>query len=252
MTLKPTALIFAFLLTATLATASDFIFGDNFELDFSLLFADDFETGDTSAWSATIPINPRTPTGAAPLAVTMDAAIAGDFGLEVSINTGTAGHLVSNEPMDETVYRVEFLFDPNTLELGENEFLTVISGIQDGIGQRLRVGFFGVDTSNDPELSDIAVFADALDDMAVWRTNGLVLKPGTRQLTVELLNASAPGVNDGEFALFVDSVEVSRLVMDNAASEIDQLRLGLSSDAVAGSGSFYIDNFRSFRSLRPQ
>lgn len=220
----------------------DLIFSDGFEpFDFASIFADGFETGDTSAWTTTISSFLTRGAGAM-LEVTADAALAGNFGLQATVNNG-AGFVVTNEPNGEPVYRASFLFSPNTLTLADDEATVLFVGRQTGVGVQLDMAIIGVS-------GGFAVVARAIDDSDTWRSVGAPLSPGTHKLEVELVSATTPGFNDGVLRLYVDDSEQDALTdIDNFSNLIDEARLGIPEDRAQGSGTFYLDDFESFRTL---
>jgi len=52
------------------------------------------------------------------LAVNNGAAMAGSFGLDMSHDNTSKAFVQDNTPNDESIYRYEFLFDPNSISTG--------------------------------------------------------------------------------------------------------------------------------------
>jgi subtilisin family serine protease len=86
------------------------------------LFADGFESGNTSAWSAT--------SGSA--SVMSGGAQAGSSKLQTPIGSGASGYLQDNTPANEVSYHARFYFNPNGLTTGTNTNPAVID-IFDGL-----------------------------------------------------------------------------------------------------------------------
>ncbi|MCB0049563.1 MAG: hypothetical protein KDE24_08480, partial [Caldilinea sp.] len=95
-----------------------------------LIFADGFESGNTTAWSAA--------TGAG-VSVNATAAMAGNFGMAVVLSPGVQGFVTDNTPAALTSYNARFQFNPNaartvngveTIFAGQNAGGTTIFSIE--------------------------------------------------------------------------------------------------------------------------
>ena len=82
------------------------------EIPNDLIFADGFETGDLSRWSAAA-------TDGGDLSVTPQAALAGTFGLQAMVDDTASLYVQDNSPDDEPRYRARFAFHPKDFDPGE-------------------------------------------------------------------------------------------------------------------------------------
>ena len=90
-----------------------------------LIFADGFESGDTSAWDKEVSGGLNTFT------VSPTAALAGSGnGLEVDIQDNTPMYLVDESPEAESRYRVRFYFDPNGITMANGDYHNMLRGVQ--------------------------------------------------------------------------------------------------------------------------
>lgn len=187
------------------------------------------------------------------LAVTGAAALEGSFGLEITRDgTTNAVYVQDNSPNAETTGRVVFRVDPNSMPLPNNtqEAIFIAAGPDPGGGSatfrvylvRSNLGAYRVRAycriDDGPGIPNWA------------RTNSCTLGDAARQVQVEWSTSTSPGANDG-------ICRITRL--DNGCSheetglDIDdrdwrRSRLGLVTSIDSGiSGSFYLDDYQSFR-----
>jgi hypothetical protein len=76
------------------------------------IFADSFETGNASAWSAASGTNLAV-TRAAAMNTGNPAGSLGIFGLQVTVNDNTPGYVTYTDPGTESSYHARFYFNPN-------------------------------------------------------------------------------------------------------------------------------------------
>ena len=89
------------------------------------VFADEFESGDFSAWSVT---------GGTPsqISVTSGAAQAGTYKMQAQIASGTSGYAQDNTPFTDASYHARFYFNPNGYTTGNGgnpPAVTIFSGL---------------------------------------------------------------------------------------------------------------------------
>jgi YD repeat-containing protein len=77
-----------------------------------VIFADGFESGNFSAWSAEVDAEND-------LNVTTGSALVGAQGMAALIDNTTAMYVRDDSPNNETRYRARFYFDPNTLTMAD-------------------------------------------------------------------------------------------------------------------------------------
>ena len=76
-----------------------------------MLFADGFEAGNFTAWSATGGNSAR-------ISISTGSAQAGTRKLQAQIGAGTSGYVQDNTPANETSYHARFYFKPNGITTG--------------------------------------------------------------------------------------------------------------------------------------
>jgi hypothetical protein len=201
------------------------------------------------------------------MAVNGDAALEGDCGLEVVFDgTKTKRYVQDDSPDAESVYRVSFLFNPNDLLFsGPTAFDNqhhIIAATAIGPGGT-EIGFQvilhdqknqnrirlktngGVDIPSDPgraarKPKPHVVLQSTLDP------------PQTHLIEIEWHSASAPGVRDGLIRIRANGGAWSEVALENYGFEMDFVRLGaINGIDVTTSGSYYLDDFQSFRTLTP-
>jgi hypothetical protein len=202
--------------------------------------------------------------GTGKLEVNSDAALEGLCGLEILMDGTTTNRFVSDSsPNDETVYRASFLFNPNDF---------AFNGGTAAANRHLIFGASAWSSNNPLEPAIRVIFARRVvsDDLIVKATSantagskGRVTKPihlqstagpsSTYLIEVEWQRASAPGVADGVIRIRVDGGAWSENASVKSTGQLlRSARLGGMTVIDAGStGSYYLDDFQSFRTLAP-
>ncbi|HEY3477129.1 MAG TPA: hypothetical protein VGK56_21115, partial [Anaerolineales bacterium] len=195
-----------------------------------LIFTDGFESGNLSAWSASVTNNGN-------LTVSPAAALSGSFGLQATINSTTNMYVRDDSPSAEAHYQVRFSFDPNSITIPTGEYIALLQGYSPSQTNILVLRLHR--TSAGYQLR-----ARAYDSgLANWVNTPLV--------TI----SDAPHVieldwgNDGHLAFWVDEVQQANLTGLNTSSyTMETVRVGAVYISAAGmSGVFYIDDFESRR-----
>lgn len=223
-----------------------------------MIFADGFESGSLSAWSAVV--DPK-----GKLQVTTAAALVGSKGLAVSLSgsnstvflpfvvksslgldaaapaTPQPMALRDDTPQSESRYRARFYFDPNSIEMSTNSTHRI-----------LTAGTASVEAI----VLDVGRASNSYQLRGGLRTNsGKVIYTGWYTLSdaphaVEFdWQAATAGSSDGHLSVSLDGVlKQTRNGIDNSNLRIDQVELG----PVAGSGggakgTEFFDDFVSQR-----
>jgi hypothetical protein len=196
---------------------------------FDAIFADSFESGNFSAWSAS--------TGRG-LSVNAAARMGsgGALGMQAVISGTLPNYVTDNTPNNEPSYRARFYFNPNgadTLQLNRN----ILVGLNTAGANVFRVQYRG----NSGAYQIRAVVSRAGGD-----TFSSFYSISNGPHAVEIAWNSA--VN-GSLSLYVDGVLQQTLAgIDTSAYRIDSVRLGPSLGFVVGStGTEYYDAFVSTR-----
>ena len=206
----------------------------------AVVFADGFESGGLSAWSASA--------GGSDLLVTPEAAMGSSaVGLQGNVNDTQALWVQDDSPRGEHFYRAQFYFDPGDFDPGEAEghFRT-----------RLFIGF---DSNPTRRLfavvlrrlgGDYSVMARTRrDDRTRLDTGFVPIAPGARLIDLRWTRSSGVDTADGTLELWIDGVPTVVGGIDNDQGALDFVRLGALSVKAGASGTMYWDEFESGRAL---
>ncbi len=202
------------------------------------IFADGFESGDTSRWSVAL----------GGVDVNATAALGGsNFGLEVP--GGTRSGLETREPDRETTVRVQFLLDPNTFELRRNQRIEILRFYAQGRRHHLRL-VLRQNAAGDKRLGLMVRGNRGGYDLI----GGGPVTPGLDNVVKVLWEAATSrNGNDGSAALFLNGeMEANEPTLANGRLDVRAIQIGLlGGNAGATRGSYYLDDFASFRTLSP-
>jgi hypothetical protein len=194
-----------------------------------VIFADGFESGDLSAWSASI-------TNSGNLSVSPAAALSGSYGLQANLTSTTSMYVRDDSPNAEARYRARFAFDPNSITIPTGEYIALLQGYsttQNILVLRLHY------TSAGYQLR-LRAYDTAL---ANWVNTQLV--PISDAAHVIELDWG----NDGHLSFWVDGVQQADLTdINNSSYTMDTVRVGAVYISAAGiSGALYLDDFETRR-----
>ncbi len=190
------------------------------------------------------------------LDVNANAALGGSlFGLEVLLDGGsTNGVYVAENAQhnDETVYRAEWRVNHNNIAMDEGSSHNIFLARQvTPTRNNLRVSLFVA--SGDYKIGYRAKKEGA--GTAFCGKFTISAAGGGARAGIEVVPASGTGMSDGVCRLFKNGVEqFERTDVSNFGTEVDAVRFGApkGSDIDATTvGSFYLDDFQSFRTLAP-
>jgi RHS repeat-associated protein len=211
-----------------------------------LLFADGFESGDFSAWDGY--------TDDPYLSVTTVAALIGEYGLSVRVDTGYDDEprtaVVRDEtPDEETAYQARFYLDPGGLDLNGGNH-TLLRG-ELGAG----VGVLALDLGSQPEMDDYQLFVSArlVDDEGLpgdWLSSpAFTITDGPHVVEIGWGAASDEGVDGGWLRLWLDGELVYEHVeVSNYGLALERVVLGSVHAPLPGaSGVYCLDEFASAR-----
>ncbi len=181
--------------------------------------------------------------------VTPDAALGGSFfGLEVILDgSSNKTFVVDKSPDDDTSYCMRFRVDPNTLDLPNGR---KTGAVKAQTSNNRGILFFDLQASNTGKMKGKARMKNGPGD--ALRKARFRLKPGEDH-TVEICgsSASAPGAADGTFRVVVDGDEkINRTDMSKVFG-IGKVKVGATHSLGLGVGSYFLDDFSSFRTLAP-
>jgi hypothetical protein len=205
-----------------------------------LIFADGFESGDLSAWSAAA-------TGGGDLTVSPSAALAATRQGLQGVVDDTAGLFVQDDaPLDEHRYRARFYFDPNGFDPGEalgHLRTRIFVAFEEGPTRRLMALVL---RRRDGQY---ALMGRARrDDGAQADTGFFDITDAPHLLEIEWRRATTPSSNDGELRLWVDgTIRASLGGIANHGAAVDFARLGALSVKAGAAGTLRWDEFESRR-----
>lgn len=201
------------------------------------IFADGIETGDFVAWT--------TPVGN--LYAALDAKIHGDWGIEVP--AGSAPYLVDDSPKLESHYRSRFSFKLNTLSMANGDRTTLLKGL-DPSGEAP----FSVRIERRNGAFELCAEAHQTPPVPL---ECFVVTDETAAYSVEIqwwAGDEDTAEPDGGLKLWVrDLADFSEpwhsVVLDlaNEGLTIDEARLGAIDPPASAQGTFYLDDFESWR-----
>ena len=182
------------------------------------------------------------------LAVTNAAAIVGNFGLEVITDGSSNSAFVQDvTPDSETVYRAGFRMNPNGIAMDEGSLHAIMMGrMQGGQGNIIRLY--------------IRRQGGTYKLRCRWKKDGggtgfcgqFTFAPNNTRITVEWVQSD--GSDNGRVRLTKGtSVEADRMGLANGTFDIDTVRLGMpqGTNNPTTNGTYYVDEFESFRTLAP-
>ncbi len=201
-----------------------------------VIFADGFESGSLSAWSAAVTDN-------GDLNVNSLAALVGSQGLRAVINNTTSIYVTDDTPNAEARYRVRFYFDPNSIAMSNGNAHYIFYGYTGTSTDVLRIEFRRSSGS-------YQIAAALRNDKSSWSSsNWFTISDVTHVLELDWRAATAAGANNGNLTFWIDSVQMASLTgVDNDTRRIDRVRLGAISGLDSGTlGTYYFDAFESRR-----
>jgi hypothetical protein len=210
-----------------------------YEIDDDLIFADGFESGDLSAWSAA-------QTGGGDLSAGPLGGLAATTpGLQAAVDDVTGLFVADDTPAGESRYRARFYVHPNGFDPGEGQahFRTRLFVLFENGPRRLAAvvlrrqgGAFG-----------LAARA-RLDDNAQVTTPFVAITDAPHVVEIDWRRSSGPDANDGSLSLWLDgTLQASLTALDNHLSAVDFVRMGALSVKGGASGTLLFDEMESRR-----
>ena len=208
-----------------------------------ILFRDDFESGDLSAWSSH---------SGGGLEVTHEASLQGAQGLEVMAPFRGSAIVRDDSPASESDYHAHFLFDPTGFGQqgpgGRHDLAVLFSGHADSS----RASLFHVLLERKAGTLTLYALASVGNGRA-RASAGVTLSDGRHLLELAWRRSSGPAANDGQLLLRLDGADAAVLSsLDNhAGGGVDSVQLGLSNAAPSLrpglDGAVLLDAFESWR-----
>jgi hypothetical protein len=199
------------------------------------IFADGFESGTLSAWSAV-----KNDGG---LQAGATSALVGQFGMEAIFDNTVPLYVTDWTPFAEREYRARFVFDPNSLDMldGRSHFVyQALTGSSRAVA-RVELRF---------KSGNYEIRSGLLTDESRWvNTSWWYVDDGPQTIELHWWAASSPGASDGGQTMWINEVQSeTRQDVQNYSLQVDFIRLGAVAGIDAGTlGSMYFDAFESRR-----
>ena len=204
-----------------------------------LIFADGFESGNFSAWTANT-------NDLGDLSVSTSAALVGSQGMQAVIDDANTLFVRDDTPNAEPLYRARFYFDPNSIPMVSGNAHFIFKGFKGTASASTEI--FRV------ELRRVAtgyeVRASLVDDGALWISTAWVpIQDQPNSIELDWRASTGAGTNNGGLTLWINNNQQQGLTgIDNDSQQIDFVRLGALSGIDTGTrGTNYFDAFESRR-----
>jgi hypothetical protein len=201
-----------------------------------LIFADGFESGFLTAWSASA-------TDGGDLSVNASAALVGNQGMRAVINNTTSIYVTDDRPNSEPRYRVRFYFDPNSISMSNGNAHFIFYGYTGTSTDVLRIEF--------RRSSGLYQVQAALrNDKSSWSTsNWITISDAPHSVELDWRASTGAGANNGSLTFWIDGTQQANLTgVDNDTRRMDRVRMGAVSGLDSGTlGTYYFDAFESRR-----
>jgi Flp pilus assembly pilin Flp len=192
------------------------------------IFADGFESGNTSAWTGS---NGST-------SVNAGAALTGAQGLAIANDGSTNSHVIKDFTAAVARLRLRFYFDPNSVAMTSGDAHFIFHGNTSSGTTVVRVEF-----RNSSGVYQIR--GRARNDASTWsNTTWTTITDAEHALEIDWIAASGAGANNGSLALYVDGAAVGTVSgIDNDTRSVFQIRLGTVANVDSGTtGTYYFDD----------
>ena len=202
-----------------------------------LIFSDGFESGNLSAWSASV-------TDAGDLSVNSGAALTGNYGLQAVIDDNNPIYVTDDSPNAETRYRARFYFDPNSIKMVSNDAHYIFLGYTSASIPVLRIEFRF-------SKGNYQLRTALRNDSNSWTSsNWFTISDNPHFIELDWRASTASGANNGGLTIWIDggNPRANLAGVDNDTRRMDRIQLGAISGIDSGTrGSYSFDGFESHR-----
>lgn len=202
-----------------------------------LIFSDDFESGDLSAWA-------DSSTNDGGLSVSSESALFGSYGMQVVISEATQMYVIYDSLIADARYHARFYFDPNSISMADGDYVYILQGYDANTNTIiLRIEIKKI-------RGDYQTRLRVLDNSSTWEnTPYTILTDAPHRFELDWLAGSGVGANDGQATFWVDGVQQVKLSdIANDSYRMKSVRLGLPfMGTTTMSGTIYFDAFESRR-----
>jgi hypothetical protein len=200
-----------------------------------LIFANGFESGDFSAWSAEVDSE-------GDLNISAAAALVGVNGMAALIDNTTSMYIRDDTPTNEPRYRARFYFDPNSITMANGNTHRIMVARNASV-DLVRLEFRRANLN-------YQVRAIIRTDAGSYiGTSWYTITDAPHPIEIDWQAATSAGANNGSLSLWIDDTPSQTLSgIDNDTHRVEQARLGpLQGIDTGTSGSEYFDAFESRR-----
>jgi hypothetical protein len=201
-----------------------------------VIFADGFESGNLSAWSASV-------TDVGDLSANSSVALAGGYGLRAVIDDNNVIYVTDDRPNAERRYRARFYFDPNSISMNNKDSHYLFYGYTGASTVVLRVQFRFLNGSYQLNVG-------LRNDSSSWTSSSwFTISDAPHSIELDWRASTGSGANNGGLTLWIDGTQRADLTgLDNDTRRIDRVRLGAVTGIDNGTrGTYYFDTFESRR-----
>lgn len=189
------------------------------------------------------------------VAVTGAAAMNGtNFGLEVTLDGASTNlaYVQDDTPSDETVYRAMFWVDANNLGMAVFQRFPIFLGRDDVNGNVLRLQLHYNGSNHRLRLQIRKNNGDWANARSGGDTGAQFLPIGSAVARDVLIEARYENSGNGFVRLVANGQTYFKDNFQSGNWQIDNIRFGATRNVDANlNGSFYLDEFQSFRTLAP-
>jgi hypothetical protein len=197
------------------------------------IFADSFQSGNTSAWSSVTGAN---------VGVSAAASLNGApaFGMQVAINGNTPGYVTDLTPVSDATYRARFYFNPNGT-LSGNTQMDIFAARNAAGTNVVRVQYRRTNAAGGTYQVRLAVARAGGTTTTNWFT---IANNTAHAIELDWQSAASATIR-----FYVDGALRQTLTgLNTSAFRVDSALLGPSAGLVgASSGTMYLDHFESRR-----
>ncbi|MGD8457414.1 MAG: SpvB/TcaC N-terminal domain-containing protein, partial [Anaerolineales bacterium] len=199
-----------------------------------VIFKDDFESGDLSAWSSSV-------TDGGDLSATNSGPRVGDYSLQATLDDTNSIYVTDTSPDSETRYRARLYLDPVMLTMTAGDAFQLFGAYTNTPTQIVKVELAKSGSS-------YQVRASVLNDSSSFTDSSWVtISNDWTSVEIDWSAASGAGQDDGYLTLWIDGEQEANLTsVDNDTHTVTEARLGALADLDSGtSGALYLDAFES-------
>jgi hypothetical protein len=220
--------------TCTVTMSADTTVTANFDLitPDDLIFADGFESGNLSAWTANT-------NDAGDLSASAVAKLVGGWGMQAVIDDANALFVRDDSPNAEPRYRARFYFDPNSISMASGDAHFIFKGFKGTTSSSTEI----IRVELRKTTTGYEVRASLVNDGTTWTsTVWMPIQDKPNSVELDWRASTGTGANNGGLTLWISNdyglQQAAISAVDNDTRWIDFVRLGTR-------GTYFFDQFES-------